>query len=90
MKITDELVTELNNELSNRGCSFIYKYDEYGSSGNPQIKISLPTLTDVDSFIINPSKDFFEWLTIWFKNRGIELSGNADGSIMWSKSGWDN
>ena len=36
-----------------------------------------------------PTRDFFDWMELWFKNKGIELSCNADGSILWSKSGWN-
>lgn len=88
MKITSKMVMELNDELATKGCSFRYEYDEYGASGNPQIKITLPSMSNVDSFTINPTKEFFNWMESWFKNKGIELSCNADGSILWSKNGW--
>ena len=45
-------------------------------------------MNGVDSFIINPTKDFFNWLELWFKTKGIELNYNNDRSIMWSKNGW--
>ena len=32
MKITNEMVTELNKELVNKGCPFRYEYDEAGYS----------------------------------------------------------
>lgn len=88
MKITNEMVIELNKELSNKGCPFRYEYDEVGYTGNPHIKITLPSMEGVDSFNINPTKLFFDWLELWFKDKGIELSYNNDGSIMWSKDGW--
>lgn len=90
MKITREMVIELNDELRVKGCPFKYEYDSYGTSGNPQIKIALPSMNSVSSFIINPTRDFFDWMELWFKNKGIELSYNNDGSIMWSRSGWKN
>jgi hypothetical protein len=86
MKITREMVMELNNELSNKGCPFRYDYIE---ERNPQIEITLPSVNYVDSFIINPTREFFDWLELWFKMKGIELNYNNDGSIMWSKGGWD-
>ena len=89
MKITLEMVTEFNNELALKGCPFRYEYDEYGISGNSQIKITLPSMSSVASFTVNPTRDFFDWMELWFKNKGIELSCNADGSILWSKSGWN-
>lgn len=75
------MVTEFNNELALKGCPFRYEYDEYGTSGNSQIKITLPSMNSVDSFTINPTRDFFDWMGLWFKNKGIELSCNADGSL---------
>lgn len=90
MKITEEMVIELNNELKDMGCPFRYNYDENGYSGNPHINITLPSMTYVDSFIINPSREYFNWLKLWFKLKGIEISGNNDGSIMWSLNGWDS
>lgn len=88
MKITKEMVMELNNELANKGCPFRYEYDETGYAGNPHIEIALPSMSCVDSFIINPTKEFFDWLELWFKVKGIELSCNNTGSILWSKNCW--
>lgn len=90
MKITKEMVMELNNELVNKGCPFRYEYNEADYSGNPHMKITLPSMSCVNSFIINPTKEFFNWLQLWFEVKGIELSCNNDGSIIWSKSGWRN
>lgn len=89
MKITNEMVVELNNELSRKGCPFMYDYDPHGVSGNPQINITLPSMNNVSSFKINPTREFFDWLSLWFKDKDIELDCNADGSIMWSKTGWN-
>ena len=88
MKITQEMVMELNNELINKGCPFRYEYEKNTTSGNPRIKITLPSMSCVSSFIINPEREFFDWLKLWFKIRGIELCFNNDGSICWSKDGW--
>lgn len=74
MKITLEMVTEFNNELALKGCPFRYEYDEYGASGNSQIKITLPSMSSVDSFTINPTRDFFDWMELWFKNKEIEIN----------------
>ena len=89
MKITKEMVIELNIELANKGCSFRYEFDEDGFTGNPHIKITPPSMNYVSSFIINPTREFFNWLELWFKTKGIELSYNNDGSILWSKTGWN-
>lgn len=88
MKITKEMVVELNNELAIKGCPFRYEFNEREYADNPCIKIVLPSMSWVNSFIINPTKEFFNWLELWFKVKGIELSCNNDGSILWSKNGW--
>lgn len=88
MKITIMMVAELNRELAILGCPFRYEYYEPDYTDNPHMKIILPSMNCVDSFIINPTKDFFDWLETWFKIKGIELSCNNDGSILWSKNGW--
>ena len=88
MKITREIVMELNNELVNKGCPFRFEYVEAKYFGNPHMKITLPSMSCVDSFIINPTEEFFDWLVLWFQAKGIELSYNNDGSILWSKNGW--
>ena len=90
MKITNEMVTELNKELVNKGCPFRYEYDEAGYKGNPHIKITLPSMNCVDSFIINPTKEFFNWLELWFRLKGVILGRNNDGGIMWSNNGWSD
>ena len=90
MKISKEMVYQLNNELRFRGYPFRYEYNESLISGNPHIQITLTSTFGVDSFIINPTKEFFEWLQNWFIERyGIELSCNNDRSILWSKTGWE-
>lgn len=50
MKITQEMVMELNNELINKGCPFRYEYEKNTTSGNPCIKITLPSMSCVSSF----------------------------------------
>lgn len=86
MKITREMVMELNNELAVKGCPFRYEYvgaTEY--SRIPQMRVALPNMNCVSSYIINVTKDFLEWLYIWFKTKyGIELTCNNDGSILWA------
>lgn len=90
MQITKEMVIELNTELAIKGCPFRYKYVfNKLSMGNPEIEITLPSMNYVSSFIVNPTNEFYDWLKMWFKSKGIELSCNNDGSILWSKSGWD-
>ena len=54
MKITREMVIELNNELAVKGCPFRYEYEgatEY--SYIPQMQVALPNMNCVGSCIIN-------------------------------------
>ena len=91
MKITREMVVELNSELTVMGCPFRYKFNgETGIGNNTQMELILPSMNYVSSFMVYPTTEFFVWLTTWFKNRGIELSSNNDSSILWSSSGWDD
>ena len=91
MKITREITMELNNELAIMGCPFRYKFDDKNCTGNnPQIELTLPSMSYVSSFMVHPTMEFFVWLVTWFKVRGIEISSNNDSSILWSKNGWDN
>lgn len=89
MKITDAMVYMLNEELEYRGYPFTYKYDDIISKSNPCMRISLPRMRGVQSFNIVPTEEFFDWLEDWFKRYDIELSYNNDGSIIWSKNGWE-
>ena len=89
MKISREMVVELNHELANKGCPFRFKFTSNYGNSNPQMEITLPSLKYIDSFIINPNNEFYDWLELWFKIKGIELSYNNTRSIIWSKSGWD-
>ena len=83
MKITREMVVELNNELAVKGCPFRYKFNDNIISGT--IEITLPNMNCVDSFIINPTREFFDWLKLCFKTKyGIELLCNNTGSTLWS------
>ena len=91
MKITREMVVELNSELTAMGCPFRYKFEgKKCTANNPNIELTLPSINYVSSFTIYTTKEFSEWLDTWFGLRGIELSRNNDGSILWSKSGWDD
>lgn len=89
MKITEEMTIKLNEELKVMNVPFRFKYAN--RTGNPHIEITLPSMNYVDTFIINPTKEFYDWLKIWFKtNENIELDSNNTGSIMWSTTGWDD
>lgn len=83
--ITEEMVMELNNELSVKGCPFRYKYQH--DNLIPSMKLIFPNMNYVDSCIINVTKDFLDWIRLWFKTKyEIELSCNNDASVLWSNS----
>ena len=83
MRITKEIVMELNNELYIKGCPFRYKFSDDMIVSS--MEITLSSMSCVDSFIINPTREFFEWLKLWFKTKyDIELISNNTGSILWS------
>lgn len=88
MKITREMVMELNNELAIKGCPFRYEYQgAKGISRIPIMEIALPNMNCVSSCIINVTGDFLKWLKLWFKTKyGIELTCNNDRSILWAKN----
>lgn len=83
MKITREMVMELNDELSVKGCPFRYKFTNNVIVSS--MEITLPSMSCVDSFIINPTREFFDWLELWFKIKyDIELRSNNTRSTLWS------
>ena len=83
MVLTKEMVMNLNIELGLKGCPFRYKYSDDMIVAS--MEIILPSMNCVDSFIVNPTKKFFDWLRLWFKEKyNIELNCNNTGSIMWS------
>ncbi len=88
MRIPKEMVVELNSELSIMGCPFRYKFNE--KKANTTISITLPNMNYVDSYTINVTKEFLEWLKMWFKvKQGIEISCNNTGTTLWSKDGFE-
>lgn len=85
MKITRKMVMELNNELAVKGCPFRYKLQFMGNEFT-SVMITLPNMNCVDSFVINVTEEFYEWLDMWFKTKyNIELNYNNTGSAFWSK-----
>lgn len=62
MKITKEMVMNLNIELAIKGCPFRYKFvDDMIISS---MEITLPSMNCVDSFIVNPTKRIFRLVKI--------------------------
>lgn len=89
-KITKQMITELNMELASKGCPFRYEIKKTESmDDNPCAEITLASMSCVNSFIITPTKEFFDWLVSWFEVKGVVLSFNNCRSIFWSRYGWD-
>ena len=83
MKITEEMVFKLNNELIVMGCPFRYSYTE---ETVPSIEVQLLNTNYLKCYTIYPSDDFLEWLYKWFEFKyGIELECNNTGTVFWSK-----
>lgn len=85
MKITKEMVTELNEKLEQERCSF--KYD-FIPGLNPHIMLVPHNIRFIDSYIINIDKDGRNLVNSFFASKGIELTYNNTGNVAWSKSGW--
>lgn len=88
MKITQEILDDLNDTLFRIGCNFKYKWiNDYSKDG--KVPTIVRTLEDnngfVDSVIINCTPSFYKWLDKFFKERyGITLHYNNTRSICWS------
>lgn len=85
MKITEGMVDEFNETLDNMSCSFRIKYVD---KDYPICEIVPANMLFIDSFIINPTEEFYDALENFFNKKGIELTYNNTGTIFWSKTGW--
>ena len=88
--ITEKMVEELNTELEAMGCCFRYIYNEKFFADIPTIHITPISTTFLSSYVLNPTKEFFQWIKLWFTNKGVRLCLNNDGSIMWGVDMSDN
>lgn len=89
MKISKDNLTVLNMELEKKGCCFRIGFED-DDLGNPKCAIIPSSEVFINSTIINPNKAFYRFLNEFFVERDIELAYNNDGTIFWSKSGWDD
>lgn len=86
--ITEEMVTNLNKALIERGCGFEYTFN--GIPGCIQRNV-IDKSGFVHSAIVNCTKTFYEWFENWFKEKyNIELIYNNTGEICWAKERVDN
>lgn len=88
MKITQEMLNEVNAHLESEGCAFRLKIIE--DVGNPMIEavpLSSKYIKNCHCFYL--TDEFHKWLENFFESKGIELGYNNDGTIMYSKTGWN-
>lgn len=85
MKITKEMVNELNTKLKSLGAVVMYEFDDSeGSHGNPMIKLTLTDMSFVDNCILNMTNEFYNYVENFFAEYGIKLTYNNTRSIAWS------
>lgn len=79
--MNEQQLKELNRFCHDLGCPFEYELRGCGSGYVAQL--TLPNKRYVDSFIINPSSEFFELLESWLANRNLHVGYNNTKSILW-------
>lgn len=84
MDITKDMVTVLNMQLQNEGCSF--KYEFIDTDELPKCKLVPSHNKYIHNFNINVTAEFYNVLRDFFRQRNIEIVFNNDGSIFWSKT----
>ena len=89
MKITNNMVNEFNNLLSEFGCIFKLELMKDLNSSNPAYQIVPTNNFFIESTIINPTKEFYVLLENFFRTNKITLSYNNTKTIFWSEYGWD-
>ena len=85
-EITVDMIVDLNMELKNMGCCFMYKPIGFVGYNNYRLRLIPASSKYIDSCIINVTNEFIEWLKGWFKKRKVELVFNNTREIVWSKS----
>lgn len=99
MRITMEMVNELNKILAKDGCIFKMKFvDRHETEPdhkllNPEMKI-VPAnnkyIWNISGLRISANPEFYEFLESFFQDKGIELEYNDTGSRIWSKYGLED
>lgn len=87
MKITKDMVRELNELLAEVGC--IFKFEFCDREINPVIEVVPKSSAYLDSYVINLTSEFYEVLKEFFAQKGITLACNNTGSTWWSANGWE-
>lgn len=84
MDITKDMVTVLNMQLQNEGCSF--KYEFIDTEELPKCKIVPSNSKYIHSYTISTTAEFQTVLREFFRQRSIEITFNNDGTIFWSST----
>lgn len=86
MKITEDMIKTFNAQMETEGSIIRVRYIE---DINPHCEIILSSFKYVDTFIINPTSEFYDILDRFFQSYNIKLSYNNIKSTFLSKSGWN-
>lgn len=80
MKITQDMIVVFNLNMEND--ESILRIEEWNGMEN-SFQIVACSNVYLDSFILNPNKDFYDTLELFFKERGITLTYNNTKNIFW-------
>jgi hypothetical protein len=79
--ITQEMLNEFNDAMKVNGSIIRLKFSK---SMSHVVDIVPNSMCFIDSFIINPDKQFYKMMEEYFKEKGIEkLSYNNTGGCFW-------
>lgn len=90
MRITKEMVRELNAELKKSGCAFKYEIVKEVLANTVIERVPM-SKKYISSSIINCTDEFYAYLNAFFRKKGIEkLEYNNTGDRCWSADGFKN
>lgn len=81
--IEQYMLDELNQQLENMGCSICVKF-VYNDPGFDDCIIAPKSQLFIDSFILNPTLEFCDYLITFFSHHGVKLRFNNTRSIIWA------
>lgn len=80
-KITKSLAHEFNVLMANNGSIIRLEYIQQPFYA--MFKVCPCNMLYIDSYILNPTEEFYEILENFFKNKDIKLSYNNTHTIFW-------
>ena len=84
--ITLEMVEEFNKKMENQESIIRLSFEENPyRTGINNCEISLSILKYINSFIVNPNKEFYDELEIFFRKKDMELCYNNTRTIFWGR-----